>query len=63
MVITRTTIGNFQYSALTASNAGSISLQHKYINAGADMLSCAVFIAFFFHWERKSRKIIEEIQK
>ena len=58
VVAIRTTLGAYEYDATDTE-----SLQHKLLNVVPDIVSCVVFLVFYFYWERKSNRIIKEIRK
>ena len=61
--ITKTSLGNYQYSTMTGNDIENTSFQHKLINVIADIVACIVFLGFYFFWNKKSEKIQEEIRR
>ena len=61
--VIKTTIGNFDYSSMTDTDAASQSMSHKLINVVMDIVGCVVFMFFYFYWEKRSGTICKEIEK
>ena len=57
--VTKTSIGNF-----TSSNDSyNASIQHKLFNVIPDIVSCVLFLGFYFYWYNKSNKMMKQIKK
>jgi hypothetical protein len=61
--LTRTSLGSYKYSVMTASNAYDLSISYKDLNVAFDILSCVIYLIFCLYWEKKSRKISQHISK
>ncbi len=60
VVAIRMTLGAHEYTSTSDYNT---SIQHKLVNVISDIVSCVVFLAFYFYQVSKSARINKEIRK
>lgn len=58
VIATRMSIGAFVYDS-----TDTLSNQHKLFNVIPDIVNSVIFLAFYFYWTEKSKKINNEIKK